>query len=445
MIDAQFDLLVVGEFPVIVLLSGMDALDRCGAAKQLLSWMDSRHIRSYGSILPSDKEIDRPRMWRFWRVLPPKGKIGVFLNAWYEVPLRDYFLERIGRARFRARVEEIVRFERMLADEGTLFLKVLFLTSQEQNIANAKQALKDAKRGSKSHTAAWKLSGGEAEIAEVFLKRRDDAMAIVEEFLNTTSTDHAPWIALSSADRHYRDLTISRMLRDGIRTRLEGDRPAASNTGTSAMIVCDELNLLNALDLGKSLPPRDYKRRFKKEQRHLTTLTLGKKFEKRALVVVFEGNDTASKGGAIRRVVQALDPRMMRVIPIAAPSDEERAQPYLWRFWRHIARQGHVTTFDRSWYRRVLVKQVEGLVPDGDWMRAYSEIRSFEAELQDYGIIVVKFWLSIDEQEQLRRFQEREKVGYKRHKITDEDWRNRGNWSAYRQAVHDMIERTSTR
>ena len=136
---------------------------------------------------------------------------------------------------------------------------------------------------------------------------------------------------------------------------------------------------------------------------------------------------------------------MLRVIPIAAPSDEEKEQPYLWRFWRHIPRQGHITIFDRSWYGRVLVERVEGFASEADWMRAYDEIRSFEAELEDHGIIVVKFWLSIDNQEQLRRFKEREKIGYKRYKITDEDWRNREKWDAYKQAVHDMVDRTSTR
>ena len=136
---------------------------------------------------------------------------------------------------------------------------------------------------------------------------------------------------------------------------------------------------------------------------------------------------------------------MTRVIRIAAPSDEEQAQPYLWRFWRHVPRKGEITIFDRSWYGRVLVERVEDFAAEADWMRAYEEIRAFEAELADYGIIVVKFWLAIDKDEQLRRFEEREKIGYKRYKITDEDWRNREKWDDYEMAVNTMIERTSTR
>jgi len=162
------------------------------------------------------------------------------------------------------------------------------------------------------------------------------------------------------------------------------------------------------------------------------------------LVIAFEGNDAAGKGGGIRRIVQALDPRMMRVIPIVAPSSEEKAQPYLWRFWRHVPQKGRIAIFDRTWYGRVLVERVEGFCSEADWRRAYQEIRFFESELTDFGAVMVKFWLALDKKEQLRRFKEREKVGYKRYKITDEDWRNRRKWNVYAEAVHDMVDETST-
>ena len=162
------------------------------------------------------------------------------------------------------------------------------------------------------------------------------------------------------------------------------------------------------------------------------------------MIGVFEGADAAGKGGSIRRVTQALDARYYQVIPIAAPTEEERAQPYLWRFWRHIPRRGRVTIFDRSWYGRVLVERVEGFCSVADWMRGYAEINDFEAQLSRYGIVLVKFWLAITEEEQLRRFKERERTGFKRFKITDEDWRNRKKWDDYHRAVCDMVDRTST-
>ncbi len=437
LIDAQFDLLESGDFPVILLLAGIDALGRSAAAKQLLSWMDPRHVRPYAAVRPSEEERDRPRMWRFWQALPRKGRVGIFLNSWYDGPTRDYFLGRIGRGRFRDRIEEIQRFEQLLAQEGALIIKAFFYLPK-------KQTAKEFKKLTKSATAAWKLSDEETEFGKELVKRYDDAIELLEELIGVTSTAYAPWIPIASADSRYRDLTIGRTLADAIRGRLSGAAPAIAETGTSTLGSRSGPNILDSLDLGQALKRDDYRARLKEEQRRLTALTLSRKFEKRAVVAVFEGNDAAGKGGGIRRVVQALDPRMTRVISIAAPSDEEKAQPYLWRFWRHIPKQGHVAIFDRSWYGRVLVERVEGFAAKHDWMRAYDEIRFFEAELSEAGIIVVKFWLAIDKKEQLRRFKEREKIGYKRYKITDEDWRNRKKWDAYKQAVHDMVDRTST-
>ena len=162
------------------------------------------------------------------------------------------------------------------------------------------------------------------------------------------------------------------------------------------------------------------------------------------MVGVFEGSDAAGKGGAIRRVTGALDARNYRGISVAAPTEEERAQPYLWRFWRHLPARGRFALFDRSWYGRVLVERVEGLCAQDDWMRAYGEINDFEDALVGNGFVVVKFWLAISQQEQLRRFRAREKAAFKRFKITPEDWRNRRHWKAYEEAVCDMVERTST-
>jgi polyphosphate kinase 2 (PPK2 family) len=162
-------------------------------------------------------------------------------------------------------------------------------------------------------------------------------------------------------------------------------------------------------------------------------------------ILVFEGWDAAGKGGAIRRVTAALDARDYHIIPVAAPTDEERAQHYLWRFWRHLGRAGLVTIFDRSWYGRVLVERVEGFASEKEWMRAYAEINQFENQLAEHGIVLVKYWLHITSDEQLRRFTRRQSKVYKRWKLTDEDWRNRERWGAYEQAVNDMIERTSTR
>jgi AMP-polyphosphate phosphotransferase len=206
----------------------------------------------------------------------------------------------------------------------------------------------------------------------------------------------------------------------------------------------DSLQVLQTLDLSRKLSKKTYVQELEQWQGRLNLLARQPKFKQHAVVAVFEGWDAAGKGGAIRYITQALDARQYQITPIAAPTDEERAQPYLWRFWRHLPRHGRVAIFDRSWYGRVLVERVEGFCSEYDWLRAYSEINDFEEQLAQSGVIVAKFWLHISPEEQLRRFNEREQTGFKRFKITEEDWRNRDKWTQYEAAVCDMVDRTST-
>ena len=206
----------------------------------------------------------------------------------------------------------------------------------------------------------------------------------------------------------------------------------------------DGKHVLDQLQFDKRLSKEKYEKILPKHQGKIAVLTRSKKFGEKSAVVVFEGCDAGGKGGAIRRLTQALDARDYRVIPIAAPSEEERARPYLWRFWRQLPPRRHFTIYDRSWYGRVLVERVEKYATEAEWMRAYAEINDFEYQLHHAGIAVMKFWLAVSKDEQLRRFKEREKTRFKRFKITDEDWRNRKKWDDYQVAASDMIERTST-
>jgi polyphosphate kinase 2 (PPK2 family) len=206
----------------------------------------------------------------------------------------------------------------------------------------------------------------------------------------------------------------------------------------------DGMNVLRALDLTKRLDKKDYEDELLTLQGRLNLLTRHRNFQKHSVVLVFEGVDAAGKGGGIRRITQALDARMYHIHPIAAPTEEERAQPYLWRFWRHLPRRGRVAIFDRSWYGRVLVERVEGYCAETDWQRAYSEINEFEDQIVRSRSLLLKFWLSISQEEQLRRFEERQATPFKRFKITEEDWRNREKWPAYEAAICDMLDRTST-
>jgi AMP-polyphosphate phosphotransferase len=224
----------------------------------------------------------------------------------------------------------------------------------------------------------------------------------------------------------------------------KGARATSRTITPPAPSVIDNTRLIRDLDLSKSLPAARYERDLDKYQGELARQTRRKRFHERSLVLVFEGVDAAGKGGAVRRVTAALDARQYVTVPVAAPTDEERAHPYLWRFWRRVPPRGGIRIFDRSWYGRVLVERVEGFATVADWMRAYDEINQFEEQLVGGGAVVVKFWLQISKAEQLRRFHARERVAFKQFKITPDDWRNRKKWDAYEKAVCDMVDRTST-
>ena len=261
--------------------------------------------------------------------------------------------------------------------------------------------------------------------------------------MRLTSTGFAPWDILEAHDRRFRDLTVAETIHKTILQNLE--RPSTPAEPPAAVPVPEAVNIINSLKLEEAtLSSQEYDDQLDKLQGRLGQLA--RKLEKHTIsvVMVFEGSDAAGKGGCIRRISHALDARYYRVISVAAPTEEERARPYLWRFWRHTPRVGHFTIFDRSWYGRVLVERIEGFCRTEDWERAYAEINAFEEQLVESNMIVLKFWLAISKTEQLNRFQAREATGYKRYKITEEDWRNREKWGAYEAAACNMIEQTST-
>jgi polyphosphate kinase 2 (PPK2 family) len=249
---------------------------------------------------------------------------------------------------------------------------------------------------------------------------------------------------VEGTDDRYRSLTVGQILLDAMKKKLAEPRQVESPVAPMVRVDMDGRNVLSELDLSLKLADKPYENELAQWQGRLSELVRDPRFKGRSLVCAFEGADAAGKGGAIRRIGAAMDARQYQVTPVAAPTEEERAQPHLWRFWRHLPRKGHVAIFDRTWYGRVLVERVEGFCSENDWLRAYSEINDFEHEMAEAGVIVIKFWLQISQAEQLERFKAREKIEFKRFKITEEDWRNREKWDAYQQAICDMVERTST-
>jgi len=272
----------------------------------------------------------------------------------------------------------------------------------------------------------------------------DTFRRISERALRTTSTGEAPWMVVEGADERYRSITVGNYILEQISKRLAEAKSSKKSAAKTKEKGNNPDTLLDTLDLTQSLSDDKYKTQLEKYQGKLNLLYRKAKAQNRSAILVFEGWDAAGKGGVIRRITSAMDARDYQIIPIAAPTEEERAQHYLWRFWRHLPRAGRVTIFDRSWYGRVLVERVEKFCSDQDWMRAYHEINDFEEQLMEGGAVIAKFWLTISKQEQLKRFRERRNTPFKSFKITAEDWRNRRKWNDYERAVCDMIERTST-
>ena len=435
LLDAQYDLSKNGRFPVVVLISGVRGAGKGETVNLLNEWMDPRHIYTHAFDNPSDEERERPPMWRYWRALPPKGRIGILFGSWYTAPIIDRVFRNSGARDLLRSVGEIRRFERMLADEGALILKFWFHLSKKRQKKRLKALESDPE-------TQWRITDRDWE----FFKLYDRFYRISEDVLRETSVAHAPWIVVEGSDAKYRAVTVGKTLLEAMRQRLKAAKAPAQAATAAAPIIrpVDRLNVLKRMDLSATVDKARYEKKIEKYQRRLALACRHPKFRSHNVMCVFEGMDAAGKGGAIRRITAAVDARLYHTIPIAAPTDEERAQPYLWRFWRHVPRKGRITLYDRSWYGRVLVERIEGFCSEADWLRAYSEINDFEEQLAENGAIIAKYWLQISKEEQFRRFKEREKTRFKRFKITAEDWRNREKWDGYQLAAADMIERTSS-
>ena len=433
LLAAQYELLAQKKTPVIVLIGGVDGAGKGETVNRLNEWMDPRHIITHAFAEPSDEERDRPRMWRFWRALPPKGRIGILFGSWYTEPIVSRVLGKCKSAEFERYLQDINHFERMLVEEGAIVLKFWFHLSKKAQRDRLKALEKDS-------ATRWRVTDHDWE----GFKQYDAFRKVSEVALRETSTGEAPWIIVEGTDPNYRYLTVGQILLDTVRERLANPAPRPVRKNVLPKAALDGRNLLNGLDFGHKLSKKSYSAKLERYQGKLNLLTRDPRFANRSLIVVFEGSDAAGKGGSVRRITGALDARHYAVIPVAAPNEEERAQPYLWRFWRHLPRKGRVTIFDRSWYGRVLVERVEGFCSETEWSRAYSEINDFEEQLTDAKAIVVKFWVTVTPEEQLRRFKDREATPFKAFKITAEDWRNREKWADYERAVCDMVERTST-
>lgn len=430
LLNAQFDLRDA-PFPVLLLVTGDDRPGVNDLVNLIHKWMDGRHIETHALRAPTQEERERPRLWRFWRRLPMRGRIGLFVGGWVSAPLVERLADEIDDVTFDRRLVRIQRFEQLLADDGALVLKFwLHLPPKPAR----KRLSKDG-------------DTGRADILDhALLERREDMLPLADALIRRTSTAATPWEVVESTDARHRNLAVMETLLAAFQRRLaaaaaNGEAQPSAATPTPAVATPP---VLESVDLSAKLAYDDYKKTLRALQRDLREVMAQARERDVSSVIVFEGQDAAGKGGVIRRLTAALDAWDYRVFPIAAPSDEEAGRHYLWRFWRRLPRAGRMVIFDRSWYGRVLVERVEGLAREDEWRRAYAEINDFEEQLVSHGMPVLKFWLHIDPDEQLRRFRARERTPYKKYKLTEDDYRNREHWEDYLQAVNETVARTST-
>lgn len=437
LLNAQFELAEQKRAAVMVLINGSDGAGKGEVVNRLYDWLDDHLVETLSYGRPTDEERARPGAWRYWRDITAKGRIGLMLGSWHHRALRNRALGHLDKAGYDAVLDGIIRAEEMLRHEGVHLLKIWLHVEDDE----ARRRLKKVREANGALRRPTVIEWDEFESGKA-RKRLNEA---AREMIERTSTGEAPWVVIPASDAQYRDAAVGESLLQIITRAVTDSAPAPASVAVDALAIdLPKPSVLSTLDLTQTADRATYSQELSALQRRLTEATTAKSFRNKGLVLAFEGSDAAGKGGAILRVREALDPRHFRVHGVSAPTDEERARPYLWRFWRNIPRRGDVAIFDRSWYGRVLVERVEGFATPKEWMRAYQEINDFERELHDTGYVVMKFWLAISPDEQLRRFQDREANAIKRHKLTPEDWRNREKWPHYEAAMTDMVDRTSS-
>lgn len=412
--------------PVMVVIEGWEPMSMASVINKVLLPLDPRGFSYHNITTPDRIEKQMPFMWRFWMQAPWRGNIAIFDRSWYSRAVTECLDESKCKALPQEIIEDINRFEELLTDDGTVVVKMFLHTSKVED--------KRPERKGESPEACGLLS---EDLDSERLYRKH--LPLLEDIIKRTDTPHAPWVIVEADDPEYAEVKVLRNIVDRLElalTRQAGPKVALPVVmGSSPRAV---------VDLSVQLPDDEYKNRLDKVQAKMKEAQCELFRKKKRLVVVFEGRDASGKGGNITRLAQALNPRTYQVVPTGAPDDMELAHHYLWRFCRRLPMPGHMSIFDRSWYGRVLVERVETLTPEADWIRAYREINDFERWLVNNDTIVVKLWLEVDKDTQLKRFIERVDDPRKTWKITPEDWVAREKWDLYTEAIDEMLERTSS-
>ena len=418
--------------PVVIVIEGWNASGITHVTGEIVRAIDPRGFDLHATGKPTEIEQAHHLLWRFFIRTPEKGRIAIFARSWYSRALAEEVSGLDPKQAVKNATQSIRVFERQLADDGVVVLKFfLHITKEEQR--------KRLLEREKDKLTSWMITRGDWD----FHNQYDSYLPVIEQFIEETDTPRAPWRVFEASDPDLATVAVLSAITRTLEKRLDGkDVPKNGNTWSGGIsrkkqVVPDpgEKTMISRAEYSPLL--REYQDRVREAQYLLYK-------RKIPLIIVYEGWDAAGKGGNILRLIGNMNPRGYEVVPVARPNDLEIGHHYLWRFYVRFPKAGHITVFDRSWYGRVLVERVEGFCREDEWKRAYREINETEEIFRKKGGGIIKFWLEIDRDEQLKRFRQREQDSGKQWKMTDEDWRNREKWDQYREALLDMLSRTNT-
>ncbi|MEF9841627.1 MAG: polyphosphate--AMP phosphotransferase [Raoultibacter sp.] len=491
---------------LVVLFEGWNGAGKGGRISDLLFELDARattvHVTENFDVKDAKRFRNEhygatdyyPLMQEFWKSLGPRGNMTLFDRGWYTTAAQrlmyakpDKDASRKEKRRFEealglkasAHLQSIENFESQLIDDGYVVVKFFLHISEEVQRTRLTGLANDP-------ATAWRVSKDELSHVDDYANTYD----LYERLLCKTNFDAAPWVVLNGEDKRRSNLAIVRTLIEAVESALRRQKNPADAAAAQAAFanstkqekamgdertrtpeqqeellrsaeaaalrakalapkqsqfeIVSDFPTLQGIDRHLRFSREEYKKRLTFEQERLFDLELEMYQRRIPLLIMYEGWDAAGKGGNIKRVAQALDARAYTIFPSPVPTALELLHPHLWRYWISLPKAGHVGIYDRSWYGRVLVERVEGFASPAEWARAYDEINEFERDLQEWGAILLKFWVDVSPEEQLARFEDREADPSKQWKITADDWRNRDRYPQYRAAVEDMFRLTST-
>lgn len=417
--------------PVLVLFEGWGTAGKGSVLGKVIRNIDPRFFKVATMDVPTEEEKRKPFLYRYFVKIPESGKFMFLDSGWMDEVTGDCLNGKLEETEYKKKIESIKRFERQLTDNGYLVMKFFFQISQKEQ----KKRLDGLEEDKNTR---WRVS----EKDSWQNKHYEKCLKVFDRYLNDTNASADPWYLVDAKNKKWAELQVLETLVSGIDTALKNSAMAVPLLQN--VFPLEKIPKLEEVSLDKTLTDEEYRKELRELQKKLGELHNKLYRKKVPVIIAYEGWDAAGKGGNIKRITGALDPRGFEVHPIASPEPHEKARHYLWRFWNRLPKTGHIAIFDRTWYGRVMVERLEGFCSENDWQRAYNEINEFEKELSDWGAVIIKFWVQIDKETQLERFTERQNTPEKQWKITEEDWRNREKWDLYKGAVNEMLQKTNT-